>query len=239
MGRFAKAVGAFDHVTRAWTAYSVVSALAAGGIAGVLALIQSWPPVHIVLLFLAGAVIVYGLFVIHEIRGSEKARVIPRPPSMREATNAALQTHLAADRADALRELAKLRDFAPRKELDLLGGSPRLHECFGAIGPDAEGEKYLIGFLKHDRETQLAFHTVEDTPETREWKWKAYPFHLNARMIYRGALEKWLRGQDAEAYFKIAWGNISEQAPPDDPSGTQYTTVGTEPYVQLLRKVNG
>jgi len=140
---------------------------------------------------------------------------------------AELDKHLAADRAEALRELAKLRnDYAINTLDDVFNQTKRLGECMGAIGPDEEGNKYLAGFLRHNQGIQLATHTIDDTEENRKWRLHAITYHWNLRHAHMNALDRWLRGKDAAAFFEEIEDRMAAVGPPADEGNLKTISTG-------------
>jgi len=146
-----------------------------------------------------------------------------------------LARHLSSDRAQALRELAKLGRNASIQSLEETYEQTRpLAECLAAIGLDEAGHRYSGGVFHHNASLLIAQHTEPDTPENARWKNEAIAYHWSMRSAHITALDKWLRGQESKESFESAVERL-KQMPAPRHGGEQFKVIAREPRLVLKR----
>lgn len=150
-----------------------------------------------------------------------------------------LGARLSANKTEALRELAGLRQSRPVSSLkEIFERTDRLQECMLAIGPDKLAQSYADKIYSHDYDLLIVQHTVVEDGESEAWKNRAVAHHGSMLNVHINALEKWLRGEKREArrYIRQTLPQIAAQAPPTS-ENEHFEVVAREPSLMLRRRV--
>lgn len=145
-----------------------------------------------------------------------------------------LDRHLSADRAEALRELAKLRRAGLASSFEeILSSRDRLFELVDIIGLTKEEQNYAWQFGHHNYMYRCALHTMADTPENDEWKARAQAYHHNMMQAYALALDAALRGREAKADLLKRIEQAGE--PPPEAGSQAWAPDASQDRFMLLR----
>jgi hypothetical protein len=129
-----------------------------------------------------------------------------------------LDSLLAADRAEALREIARLTitDRPPiRSFAQVECETDRLRALLMTIGPDANAQRYLDGFRDHYAKLRIVQGTLAP-PFIGATRQEFHAFHAAMEATHATALCEWLRGRDSLTDFETAIATAEPLRPADE-----------------------
>lgn len=202
---------------------------------GAVELVLVTVPMVVPAISLGTAMVVWG------VAGLLAAYAVLKWPEARPIRQAVLQMadylrpHLAADRAEALRELAAIKQRHRLSSLaEIQNNTNRLEQLLDAIGLDNEGRRYFGRLRLHDEALKIAQHMRADSKEEMAWRNDESAYHRPLWDASIRALDRWLRGEEAATDFAKAVAD-SEWLKPDQPVSQHVTTDPDSETFQLIR----